>query len=132
MTAGKTYVIDMQRKAFDTFLKLEDAQGKLLAENDDISPTNRNSRILFTPKQDGTYRIIAASFQQQSRARYEIIIREYAAKKKQPSKGSPSARRQPSKMAGHYQVDRAPISRASSSSTNCDHVSNASFVSASS
>jgi tetratricopeptide (TPR) repeat protein len=85
MTAGKTYLVDMQSKAFDTFLKLEDAQGKLLAENDDISPTNSNSRILFTPRQDGLYRLIATSFQQQGQGQYEIIIREFAAKENRSS-----------------------------------------------
>jgi serine/threonine protein kinase/cytochrome c-type biogenesis protein CcmH/NrfG len=84
MTAGETYVIDMESKAFDTFLKLEDAQGKLLAENDDISPTNRNSRIVFTAPTDGRYRVIATSFQRRGRGQYEIIIRVFAGKEKQP------------------------------------------------
>jgi serine/threonine protein kinase/tetratricopeptide (TPR) repeat protein len=86
LTAGKTYVIDMESKDFDTYLKLEDPQGKLLAENDDISPTNQNSRILFTPKQDGTYRVIATSVQQQGQGQYEIIIRTFVGKEKQPEK----------------------------------------------
>jgi hypothetical protein len=51
-----TYVLDTQSTAFDTLLKLLDAKGKLLAENDDIVPNvNRNSRILFIPMEDGVY-----------------------------------------------------------------------------
>jgi hypothetical protein len=36
LTAGKPAVIEMQSKRFDTYLRLEDAKGKTLAENDDI------------------------------------------------------------------------------------------------
>ena len=86
MTAGKSYMIDMESIDFDPFLKLEDAQGKLLAENNDISPNNHNSRILFIPPQDGTYRIIATSFQQQGQGQYEIILRTFVGKEKQPEK----------------------------------------------
>jgi hypothetical protein len=70
----------MESKGFDTFLKLFDAQGKLLAENDDISPTNLNSRIVFTPQQDGTYRILATSFMQRGQGPYAITIHEFAGK----------------------------------------------------
>jgi serine/threonine protein kinase/Tfp pilus assembly protein PilF len=77
MTAGKTYVIDMESKAFDTFLKLQDAKGKLLAENDDISPTNQNSRIRYTAPADGVYRIVATSFEQAGTGPYTLRIREF-------------------------------------------------------
>ncbi len=59
MLAGKTYVIDMSSPQFDTYLRLEDDKGKVVAENDDISPTNLNSRIVFTAPKDGAYRIVA-------------------------------------------------------------------------
>ena len=62
LTARKPVAIEMQSKEFDTLLRLQDAEGKLLAENDGIDPgVNTNSRILFTPKEDGVYRIIAGS-----------------------------------------------------------------------
>jgi hypothetical protein len=79
MTAGKPVVIEMQSKQFNTYLRLEDAKGKTLAENDDIDPAakNLNSRILFLPKADGIYRVIATSFQRKGRGEYEIIVREY-------------------------------------------------------
>ena len=51
---------------------------KLLVENNDIDGQRRpNSRILFTPKQNGTYRLIATSFQQRGHGAYEIIMREF-------------------------------------------------------
>ena len=81
MTAGKTYMIDMSSAQFDTYLRLEDDKGKVLAENDNISPENLNSRIIFTCKQDGSYRIVATSFQQAGRGAYVLTIREFPAKK---------------------------------------------------
>jgi hypothetical protein len=68
------------RKQFDTLLRLQNAKGKTLAENDDIDLANKNlnSRILFIPKEDGVYRIIATSFQQTGRGEYDIIIRQYS------------------------------------------------------
>jgi hypothetical protein len=83
LTAGKPVVVEMQSKQFDTYLRLEDANGKTLAENDDIdlAAKNLNSRILFMPKDDGVYRVIATSFQQKGRGEYEIIVREYGSGK---------------------------------------------------
>jgi hypothetical protein len=80
LAAGKPAVIEMQSRQFDTLLQLQDAKGKLLAENDDIDFANKNlnSRILFIPKEDGVYRIIATSFQQTGRGDYDIIIRQYS------------------------------------------------------
>jgi tetratricopeptide (TPR) repeat protein len=81
MTAGKTYVIDMESPEFDTFLRLEDDKGKVVAENDDISPTNQNSRIVFIARADGAFRIVATSFEQRGAGAYTISVREFAAKK---------------------------------------------------
>jgi tetratricopeptide (TPR) repeat protein len=81
MTAGKTYIIDMSSAHFDTYLRLEDDEGKVLAENDDISSQNLNSRIIFNCKQDGNHRIVATSFQQAGRGAFVLIIREFPDKR---------------------------------------------------
>jgi len=81
MTAGKTYVIDMESPQFDTYLRLEDDKGKSVAENDDISPTNRNSRIVITPSQDGAYSIVATSYKRRGLGTYTVTVREFASKK---------------------------------------------------
>jgi pre-peptidase len=82
MNAGKTYVIDMESSQFDTLLRLHDDKVKVVAENDDISyPDNLNSRIVFTVPADGTYHIIATSFQQRGVGAYTITVREFAVKK---------------------------------------------------
>jgi hypothetical protein len=61
MSGGKTYVIDLISKQFDAFLRLEDAAGKQLAQDDDSGGAN-NARIRFKAPSDGVYRIIATSF----------------------------------------------------------------------
>jgi hypothetical protein len=81
MSAGNTYLIDMTSAEFDTYLRLETAQKKVLAENDDIGPGNHNSRIIIMPKEDGVYRIIATSFQQRGVGTYTLTIREFQRKK---------------------------------------------------
>jgi thiol-disulfide isomerase/thioredoxin len=62
MKAGTTYVIEMKSKEFDPFLRLEDSKGKQLEINDDVSPTDLNSRIIHKAAMDDTYRIIATAF----------------------------------------------------------------------
>ncbi|MBI3409273.1 MAG: tetratricopeptide repeat protein [Planctomycetes bacterium] len=77
LSAGKSYVIDLESKAFDALLILEDPQGKKLADNDDRAPDDQNARILFTSKEDGTYRVVATSFEQKSSGPYQLRIREF-------------------------------------------------------
>jgi tetratricopeptide (TPR) repeat protein/serine/threonine protein kinase len=79
---GKTYVFDLESTTFNPFLRLEDDKGITLVENDDIEPgIILNSRIVFTPKESGTYRLVATSFQAQGTGTYVLRIREFVAKK---------------------------------------------------
>ncbi len=61
MEGGKTYVIDLMSKQFDAFLRLEDIEGKRLAQDDD-SGGGTNARIRFKAPEDGVYRIFATTF----------------------------------------------------------------------
>jgi hypothetical protein len=61
MSAGKSYTIDMISQQIDSYLRLEDAAGKQLAQDDD-SGGNLNARIIFRPQQDGVYRVISTTF----------------------------------------------------------------------
>jgi serine/threonine protein kinase/tetratricopeptide (TPR) repeat protein len=81
-TANRTYVIDLHSTAFDAYLKLMDGNGKLLAEHDDIAPDNKDARLIFTPKEDGTFRIVATSFEEQGSGAYILTIRALAGKSK--------------------------------------------------
>jgi hypothetical protein len=82
LQAGRAYLIDMTSSAFDTYLKLLDPKGNLVAENDDMAPNNLNSRVIFTPKETGTFRIVATSYQQRGRGAYTLTITTLARKGK--------------------------------------------------
>src|SRR5262249_25534277 len=61
--AGNTYIIEMHSSEFDPYLKLLDGKGVVVAENDDIAyPDNLNSRVIFSPRQDGPFRVEATSY----------------------------------------------------------------------
>jgi hypothetical protein len=80
MIAGYQYVVDMKADphkdkdmpSFDTFLRLEDAAGKLLAENDDYITTD--SRIVFTPDKAGDFRIICTTFDPGFTGSYTLTV----------------------------------------------------------
>ncbi len=61
LKGAKTYVIDMTSQQFDAFLRLENAAGKELAQDDDSGGGN-NARITFKAPSDGVYRLFATSF----------------------------------------------------------------------
>lgn len=63
MVVGKTYQIELTKAnngPLDPYLRLEDSEGKNLAENDD-GGGNLNSRLVFTCPQAGEYRIVATA-----------------------------------------------------------------------
>ena len=65
LEGGRPCVISLESPKgpgyFDTFLRVEDNNGKMLAENDD-SGVDMNSMVVFTPQETGTFRIVAKSF----------------------------------------------------------------------
>jgi hypothetical protein len=78
LVEGKTYVIDMtspDTKALDPFLRLQDATGKQLAQDDD-SGGGLNARIIFRAPATGTYRIVATSFLDAGRGEFNLTVRE--------------------------------------------------------
>ena len=44
---------------------------------DDVSPTNLNSRLQFTPEKGGAYRLVVTAFQQGGVGAYALTIREF-------------------------------------------------------
>jgi hypothetical protein len=77
MMVGRTYTIDMSSDNFDTFLRLMDGQFRKLAEDDDSGGGNNgtDSRIVFMPKTDGDYHIVATTFDGQI-GDYTLTVRE--------------------------------------------------------
>lgn len=72
MVAGKTYTIYMASRDVDAYLRVEDAKGKLLAEDDD-SGGGQNARIQFKVSTTGTYRIIATTCDPGQTGRFTLI-----------------------------------------------------------
>jgi tetratricopeptide (TPR) repeat protein len=81
MTAGKTYVIELASQQFNASLRLHDDQGKVVAENDDISKGNPKARIVFMAPRGGTYRIVATCSRQRGVGGYTLTIREFGPRK---------------------------------------------------
>jgi hypothetical protein len=61
LKAGRVYQIDMVSNKIDSYLRLETAEGKQIAEDDD-SGGGINARIIYRPGKEGTHHIIATSF----------------------------------------------------------------------
>ncbi|MBI3407502.1 MAG: DUF4339 domain-containing protein [Planctomycetes bacterium] len=77
--ANSTYVIEHRSAAFDAFLRLEDPNGFLVAEDDDGGQNfglgRFDARIAFRANVTGTYRVIATTFDGRT-GRYSLNIRK--------------------------------------------------------
>jgi serine protease Do len=74
LTPGAAYTFDLQSDDFDAFLRLEDAAGKKLAEDDD-GAGNLNSRIVFRTNQEGAFRLVVLSMQAGQTGAYRLTVR---------------------------------------------------------
>ena len=77
--AGKTYRIDMTSRKLDSYLRLEDPDGKTVAEDDD-GGGNFNARIVYKAKRTATYKIIATAMKNGIRpdvtGSYRLTVRD--------------------------------------------------------
>jgi hypothetical protein len=73
MKAGRQYTIDLT-SPWDNYLRLENAQGQQLAQDDD-SGGMLNARIVYSAPADGWYRIIVTSFDQKASGNYTLRVR---------------------------------------------------------
>ncbi len=80
LKAGIQYNIDLT-SSIDTYLFLEDSQGKVLYRNDD-GGSGLNARITFRPSKTDTYRIIATTFGSQRVGNYTLTVLEQGTKGK--------------------------------------------------
>jgi hypothetical protein len=72
--AGDIVTIDMEAP-FDTYLRLLDSTGRMIAENDDRGDGTYNSRIRsFAVPAAGTYTIAAGSFADASGGEYTLTL----------------------------------------------------------
>jgi hypothetical protein len=75
MTAGRKYVIDMVSNDFDSYLRLNDDQGKEV-DHDDDSGGFPHARITYRAPRDGVYEIIATTFDGGKTGRFTLSVRE--------------------------------------------------------
>lgn len=73
LEAGRSYRIDLESEEFDSYLRLEDAQGKVLQEDDD-SGNGLNARIRFTPAENGIFRLRVTTFAPAATGAYKLKI----------------------------------------------------------
>lgn len=76
--AGTPVVITMRSDDFDTFLivgRLIGGNFQPLQQNDDGAGDGTNSRLDFTPDQDGEYVVVASSLEPGKTGRYELSVR---------------------------------------------------------
>jgi tetratricopeptide (TPR) repeat protein len=83
LAAGKTYVLNLRSQQCVPVLRLEDALGTKLVE-DNNAAGGQEARILFTGPHAGTYRLIASSFGRWGREAYTLEIREFVGPSKAP------------------------------------------------
>jgi hypothetical protein len=74
LKAGATYMIDLRSIDFDTFLRLENAAGNKISENDDLGDADANSRLGFVPKKTGTYRAVVTTSEGEQTGRYTLYV----------------------------------------------------------
>ena len=75
MENGKIYVLELSSKDFDSVLRLEDAEGKNVAVNDDARPDTLDSRIVIKAPKEGMYKLIVTNFDGKAGA-YLLTARE--------------------------------------------------------
>ena len=73
---GQAITIRMASDEFDTYLILVGPEGEMLAQNDDISETDRNSEISITLPETGAYLVIANAYDSTGQGNYSITIRK--------------------------------------------------------
>ena len=73
--AGQSVTITVESSDFDTYVAIFNPQGKLLAQNDDISKSNSNSAVTVTLPASGTYRVVVNAYNKGDRGRYTLTVR---------------------------------------------------------
>ena len=72
--SGEYATIYLESEDFDPYLILLDPEGKRISENDDISRTNDDSRLVVRLPSTGTYTALANSYESGKVGRYSIRI----------------------------------------------------------
>ena len=72
--AGQTVSIVLESLDFDAYLLLVDADGQLMAENDDADPSTTDAFLTQTLPADGIYEVAASAYDSSGQGRYRLTI----------------------------------------------------------
>jgi serine protease Do len=81
MSPGAVYTLDMASGDIDSYLRLEDHAGKVLARDDD-SAGNLDARIVFLPTKEDNYRIVATTAKPHEIGPFHLTVRRLDVKEK--------------------------------------------------
>jgi serine protease Do len=73
--AGQSVTIRLESEDFNPYVALLDANGQLLAENDDVTPTDTNAVITITLPTAGQYRVVVNAYKPTGRGEYRLTVR---------------------------------------------------------
>ena len=73
-SSGQRVTIYLESDDFDPYLILLDPARRRISENDDISRTNRNSRLVITLPSTGTYTVVANSYESGQTGSYLLRV----------------------------------------------------------
>lgn len=74
-TSGQQVTIILESRDFDPYLILVDPSGERIAENDDISRSNLNAKLVVNLPSTGTYTVYANSYDTTKGGQYNIVVR---------------------------------------------------------
>ena len=74
---GRSYQIDLSSKAFDAFLRLDNAAGQRFAEDDDgAGPGSTDARITYKPAKTADFTIVCTSFAAGETGKFTLTIHD--------------------------------------------------------
>lgn len=71
---GKQYTIDLASDTFDPYLRIEDARGNTVVEDDDSGP-GLGARLIFLPPDNGVYYLVVTSYNGNQTGAFALTIR---------------------------------------------------------
>jgi hypothetical protein len=88
MKAKMTYVIELDSKDFDAYLRLENDEGKQVAFDDDGAKVGLNAKLIYPCDKAGSYTIYATSFDEAAVGEFSLRVSNFETKetKQQPPK----------------------------------------------
>jgi len=75
MQSKTTYIIELDSKDFDAYVRLENSEGKQVAFDDDGAGVGLNAKLVYSCDKAGTYTIFATSFEEAAVGEFQLRVR---------------------------------------------------------